>query len=69
MAESRVERTRRGFDGVARGDLDLVREMLDPEVQWHGSDGPGSQSCHNGRVVRMVAYETPQAALAATRNG
>jgi ketosteroid isomerase-like protein len=120
--DSYVEVARRGFAAVARGDFDAVREILDPEVRWHGSEGPGVGSCVNrdevihfmreavrrrglgrlvdvidagdqvivvmqpaaagdeqpapranlttfrdGRVVRMVAYETPEAALAATR--
>jgi ketosteroid isomerase-like protein len=118
-----VELARRGFDAIARGDVEALRAVLDPEVKWHGSDGPGRDSCHDrdevlhfirqavrrgavgelvevidagdqvvvvmrprregrldvaglranvtsfraGKVVRIVAYETPEAALAATR--
>jgi ketosteroid isomerase-like protein len=121
MVESNVEIARRGFEAVVAGDLAAVGEILDPDVQWHGSEGPGPWGCHDrdealgfiraatargaigelvdvigagdqvvvvmrpprdpeagdpelranlatfqaGRVVRMVAYETPEAALAA----
>jgi ketosteroid isomerase-like protein len=122
MSEANVELARRGFEAVAHGDFRALREILDPEVKWHGSEGPGKQSCHNrdealhfirqartrgavgelvdvidageqvvvvmrpprrpdphepelranlttfreGKVVEMVAYQTPEAALAAT---
>jgi ketosteroid isomerase-like protein len=121
VSQANVQLARRGFAAVAQGDLDSLREVLDPDVRWHGSEGPGSGSCHNrdealrfvrrairrgavgelvdvidageqvvvvmrapaaagegerelranlttfrdGRVVRMVAYETPEDALAA----
>jgi ketosteroid isomerase-like protein len=121
MVESNAEIARRGFEAVVAGDLAVVAEILDPDVKWHGSDGPGPDGCHDrdevlgfirqatargavgelvdvigagdqvvvvmrpprdpeaadpelrgnlatfrdGRVVRMVAYETPEAALAA----
>jgi ketosteroid isomerase-like protein len=38
MIESNVELARRGFEAISRGDLDAVRELLDPEVKWHGGD-------------------------------
>jgi ketosteroid isomerase-like protein len=33
-----VEIARRGFEAVMRGDLDVIGELLDPEVKWHGGD-------------------------------
>jgi ketosteroid isomerase-like protein len=116
---SNVELVRRGFDAAARGDLEVIGELLDPDVKWHGGD-PAS-GCRNraqalafmqdralrrlgrlidvidagedrvvvvlqpageegapapppranvttmrdGRVVEMVAYETPEEACAA----
>jgi ketosteroid isomerase-like protein len=122
VSEANVQLARRGFEAVARGDFDALRDLLDPDVKWHGSEGPGERSCHNrdealhfmrqavargalgqlvdvidagdqvivvmrpgkpvepgesplranlttfrhGKVVHMVAYETPEAALAAT---
>lgn len=38
MSESNVEIARRGFEAAMRGDLETVREFLDPAVQWHGGD-------------------------------
>jgi ketosteroid isomerase-like protein len=123
VSAANVELARRGFEAVARGDFDSLREILDPNVQWHGSERPDEQSCHNrdeamhfirvaiergglgqlvdvidadeqvivvmgpaaasepsesglranlttfrdGKVVQMVAYETPEAAIAATQ--
>jgi ketosteroid isomerase-like protein len=32
MATSNVELARRGFDAVLNGDLDAVRDFLDPDV-------------------------------------
>jgi ketosteroid isomerase-like protein len=37
---------RRGFEAVARGDLDTVAELLDPAVRWHGADDDET-GCHN----------------------
>lgn len=116
-----MQLARRGFEAVSKGDFNALRDILDPDVKWHGSEGPGEQSCHNrdealhfisraiargalgqlvdvidageqvivvmrpaktrevgepdlranlttfrdGKVVQMVAYETPEDALAA----
>jgi ketosteroid isomerase-like protein len=30
-----------------RGDLDAVREFLDPDVKWHGGDPSDSTACQN----------------------
>jgi ketosteroid isomerase-like protein len=123
VTEANAQLASRGFEAVSRGDFDALRDLLDAEVKWHGSEGPGDQSCHNraealhfirqavdrgalgelidvidagdqvivvtrpgrdlepgeselranlttfrdGKVVQMVAYETPEDALAATR--
>lgn len=45
MSESNVEMARRGFDAALRGDLDVIAEMLDPDVKWHGGDP--SSGCQN----------------------
>ena len=34
MSDS-TDRTRRGFEAFAKGDLDTIRELLDPDVVWH----------------------------------
>jgi ketosteroid isomerase-like protein len=47
MSESNVEIARRGWEAALRGDLDTVRDMLDPDVKWHGGDPSGPGGCHN----------------------
>lgn len=32
-----IERARRGFEAFDKGDLDTIRELLDPDVVWHVS--------------------------------
>jgi ketosteroid isomerase-like protein len=45
--ESNVERARRGFEAVLRGDLDAVVDLLDPDVRWHGGDPDAPGACRN----------------------
>jgi ketosteroid isomerase-like protein len=45
VTTSNVEIARRGYEAVLRGDLDALRELLDPEVKWHGGDP--SAGCQN----------------------
>ena len=33
-----VELVRSGFAAVSRGDFDVIAELLDPDVKWHGGD-------------------------------
>jgi len=44
-ASTDVELVRRGFEAIARGDLDAVGELLAPEARWHaaGYDDAGCQ--------------------------
>jgi ketosteroid isomerase-like protein len=44
-----VELARRAFEGVLRGDLDLVRELLDRDVKWHGGDPDAPGACRSRR--------------------
>ncbi len=37
-----------------RGDLDAVREFLDPDVKWHGGDPADSTACHNREQAMAV---------------
>lgn len=38
---------RRGYEAALRGDLDAVRDFLDPEVTWHAGDPNAPGACHN----------------------
>ena len=58
MSESNAQLARRGFDAMLCGDLNVIAEMLDPEVKWHGGDP--SSGCQN----RAEALEFMQNALA-----
>jgi ketosteroid isomerase-like protein len=121
MAETNAEVARRGYEAVARGQLDAIRDLLAPDVKWHGGDPSAEGACRNreealafmrgaanrggigelvdvidagdhvvvimrprvpgdarppvranvttfrdGKVVEIVAYDSPEAALAAT---
>lgn len=47
MPESNVQLARRGYEAVLQGDIDLVKEFLDPEVKWHGGDPEAAGACRN----------------------
>jgi ketosteroid isomerase-like protein len=56
MAAGDLELLRRGWDAVARGDLEAVAEILHPDVRWYGAgehDDPGG--CHNrGEALAFI---------------
>jgi ketosteroid isomerase-like protein len=45
--EPNTEIARRGYEAIASGDIDGVREYLDPEVKWHGGDPTAVGACKN----------------------
>jgi len=45
VTQSNAELARRGYQAIMRGDLDAIRELLDPDVKWHGGDP--SDGCQN----------------------
>ena len=47
MSSANVETARRGYEAIARDDLDAVRELLDPEVKWHAGDPTAVGTCQN----------------------
>ncbi len=47
ITETNVELARRGYQAALRGDLDVIRDVLDPRVKWHGGDPSAAGSCHN----------------------
>src|SRR5436305_13794027 len=59
MSSANVELARRGFDAAARGDYEVVRELLDPEVKWHGGDPTAPGSCHNREQALAFRRDVP----------
>lgn len=49
VAETNVDLARRGFEAVLRGNRDVVRDLLDPDVKWHGGEPSGPGACRNRR--------------------
>jgi ketosteroid isomerase-like protein len=47
MSATNVEIARRGFAAVAKGDLEAIRELLDPDVKWHGGDPAAPGACRS----------------------
>jgi ketosteroid isomerase-like protein len=45
--ESHVDIARRGYEAIARGDVEAVRDMLAPDVKWHGGDERASGACRS----------------------
>lgn len=41
------EIARRGFEAALTGDLEAVKDLLDPEVRWHGGDPDAPGACRN----------------------
>jgi ketosteroid isomerase-like protein len=56
VSESNVEMARRGYDAALRGDLDVIGEMLDPDVKWHAGDPSAVDACHN-RAEALQLWE------------
>ena len=65
MDVSNAELARRGYEAVARGDLDAVRKFLHPDVRWHAGDPTAFGTCSN----RTQALEYIRAARARQRVG
>ncbi|MDQ6729655.1 MAG: nuclear transport factor 2 family protein [Actinomycetota bacterium] len=42
-----MELARRGYQAALRGDLDVIGELLDSDVKWHGGDESAPGACHN----------------------
>ncbi|HTX63769.1 MAG TPA: nuclear transport factor 2 family protein [Acidimicrobiales bacterium] len=47
MTDTLVELARLGWEAMARGDLDLIESLLDPDVRWHGGDPTARGTCQN----------------------
>jgi ketosteroid isomerase-like protein len=47
MSVELVETARRGYEAIWRGELDAIRELLDPDVKWHAGNPSDEFGCHN----------------------
>jgi ketosteroid isomerase-like protein len=47
MTSPNAELARRGWEAIARGDLDAIRPLLHTDVKWHGGDPWALGACHN----------------------
>lgn len=44
-----MELARRGFAALARGDIDVIADLLAEDVLWHAGDPSAEGTCHNRR--------------------
>jgi ketosteroid isomerase-like protein len=51
MAETNADVARRGYEAVARGDIDAIEDFLHPEVKWHAGDPDAIGACRNREQV------------------
>jgi len=62
-----VELARRGWEAALRGDLDALRDVLDPRVKWHAGDRHAQGSCRNRdealEFMRRARSRAPRAEL------
>jgi ketosteroid isomerase-like protein len=49
MAGATVETLRAGYEALNRGDLSVVLELLDPDIEWHEPDFSPDAGTHRGR--------------------
>jgi ketosteroid isomerase-like protein len=49
MSGANVEALRRGYDALNNGDLSVVLELLDPDIEWHEPSPSPDAGTHRGR--------------------
>jgi uncharacterized protein len=49
MAEANVDALKRGYAALNRGDLSVVHELLDPDIEWHEPAPSPDAGTHRGR--------------------
>ncbi|HEY1853148.1 MAG TPA: nuclear transport factor 2 family protein [Solirubrobacterales bacterium] len=55
MRGTNAELARRGFEAASHGDLEVIAELLDDGVKWHGGDPSGPGSCSNkGQALEFM---------------
>jgi ketosteroid isomerase-like protein len=47
VSETNGELARRGYQAALQGDVDTLKEFLDPDVKWHGGDPSAAGACRN----------------------
>ena len=64
MTAENVELARRGFEAVERDELESLRELLDPDVQWHGGDPSADGACHTSdEVIEFIRQARVRGAI------
>ena len=48
MSGANVETLRRGYDALNNGDLSVVLELLDPDIEWHEPTPSPDAGAHRG---------------------
>ena len=49
MAEANVEALRRGYEALNRGDLSVVLDLIDRDIEWHEPEPSPDAGTHTGR--------------------
>ena len=49
MTHANVDALRRGYEALNRGDLSVVLELLDEDLEWHEPDPSPEAGTHHGR--------------------
>jgi ketosteroid isomerase-like protein len=49
VTEANVEALQRGYEALNNGDLTLVLELLDPDLEWHEPGDSPEAGTHHGR--------------------
>jgi ketosteroid isomerase-like protein len=58
MSQELVDLARRGCEAVRAGDVEAIREFVDPDVKWHGGDpSSGCQNRHQALGWMRAARE------------
>jgi ketosteroid isomerase-like protein len=60
MTQTNVDLARRGYEAVLEGDLDVIADLLDPEVRWHGGNPAAAGACHNREQALDVMRQARQ---------
>jgi ketosteroid isomerase-like protein len=49
MSEAYVDQLRQGYEALNRGDVSVVLELLDPNIEWHEPSPSPDAGSHRGR--------------------